>query len=259
MANKLRSINTKFWNDPYIEELNSDEKLLFLYCLTSPHSNLLGIYEVSIKKISFETGINKETVLKAFERFEKDYKVFYYDNFIIIPNFIKHQKLNANMKKNVVTLFDDLPNSIKDKILDKGSESLANGSERFESLRKTLPKYEEGSMKDEKGNMKEEQKAPPKNSDEEFLINPLNDVTEFELSKEQYSNRSKNIYKEIMASNDRFERLMMNESSTTRHDLDFEYKEFFKIQHANENIKRDLREHWKHFVNWHKNRKPKAI
>jgi hypothetical protein len=56
MADKLRSVNTRFWEDPFVEELTPSEKLLFLYLLTNPLANLLGIYEITIKRISYDTG-----------------------------------------------------------------------------------------------------------------------------------------------------------------------------------------------------------
>jgi hypothetical protein len=157
MANKLRSINTKFWNDPYVEELNPSEKLLFLYCLSSPHSNLLGIYEISLKKISFETGLNQETIRKAFERFGNDSKVFYKGNYIIIPNFLNHQRLNANMKIGIVNIFHDLPEWLKTEVLGNGSEGLGNDSKAFESIRNGLLKKEEGKRKKERGKRKKEE------------------------------------------------------------------------------------------------------
>ena len=77
MSEKLRSVNTKFWEDPFIEDLTPSEKLLFLYLLTNPKANLLGVYEISLKKISYDTGLNNETIRKAFERFAKVQKAFF--------------------------------------------------------------------------------------------------------------------------------------------------------------------------------------
>ena len=87
---KLRSINTSIWSDPWIEELTPTEKLLFIYLITNERTNMLGIYESSIKKISFETGINKETVDKALKGFERVGKVKYNNNYQI--RFLKYVK-----------------------------------------------------------------------------------------------------------------------------------------------------------------------
>ena len=125
MSDKLRSVNTKFWDDPFIEELSPSEKLLFLYLLTNSLTNLLGVYEISIKRISYDTGLTKETISKGFERFSKSKKAFLTnDNYVILPNWLKNQHLNTNMKVAVSKEFDQLPNSLKNKILSNGSEGL---------------------------------------------------------------------------------------------------------------------------------------
>lgn len=129
MEKKLRSVNTKFWQDAFIEELNPTEKLLFLYFLTNPLTNLVGIYEVTFKRISYDTGLNIETIRKGFERFETARKAFYMDGFIILPNFLKNQNLNANMKVAAIREFNALPKTLKDKLITNGSEWLPNGYE----------------------------------------------------------------------------------------------------------------------------------
>lgn len=132
---KLRSVNTKFWDDSFITELNPTEKLLFLYLITNSLTNLIGIYEISLRKICFDTGINNDIVSKGLERFEKVKKVFYSENYIILPNWLKNQNLNSNMKVAVIREFEQLPMYLKSTILANDLESLPND---FESIRKAL-------------------------------------------------------------------------------------------------------------------------
>lgn len=139
MSDKLRSVNTKFWDDPFIEELNTSEKLLFLYFLTNSQTNLLGIYEITLKRIAYETGINQQTVQNGLKSFERAKKIFYTDNFIILPNFLKNQNLNANMKKGVVKLFEDLPIHLKNSLITNDSETIPND---YQTILNTLLKYE---------------------------------------------------------------------------------------------------------------------
>lgn len=143
MKNKLRSVNTRFWDDPFIEELKPEDKLLFLYLLTNPQTTLLGIYEITMKRISYDTGLKYETIRKGFESFQKDKKAFFTDdNYIIMPNWLKNQNLNSNMKKAIVKEFTQLPKSVKDSILRNGFEGLGNDSEGFRIILESLSKYE---------------------------------------------------------------------------------------------------------------------
>jgi hypothetical protein len=131
---KLRSLNTAFWSDTWVEDLEPLKKLLFIYLVTNDKTNMLGIYEASIKKISFETGISKELVKTYLKDFEKDEKVKYIDNRIILLNYMKHQNYNTNMKKSAIDVYNNLPNNLKIKGLVvskdkpiKGFESLSKG------------------------------------------------------------------------------------------------------------------------------------
>src|SRR5574344_314880 len=104
-----RSINTRMWSDKWFEELTPSQKLLWIYLLTNQMTNMLGVYEISFRKISFETGLTADTITKAFEGFERDRKAFYVDGFVVVTNWLKNQSLNSNMKVSALTAFDLLP------------------------------------------------------------------------------------------------------------------------------------------------------
>lgn len=137
MSDKLRSVNTRFWEDSFIEGLNPNEKLIFLYLLTNPMTNLIGIYEITIKRISYDTALKKDIVLKALEGFERLNKVLFYENHIVLINFLKNQCLNDNMKIGVLKLFSELPISLKVKLLGNDYQTLSND---YISLRNALVK-----------------------------------------------------------------------------------------------------------------------
>ena len=107
-----RSINTKVWNDPWFEELSSEDKLIWLYLLSNQYSNLLGIYEISIRRISYDTNTTPETIRKAFEGFGMVRKAFHINGYVVIINWLKNQTMNTNMKKCVESLLKDLPSDL---------------------------------------------------------------------------------------------------------------------------------------------------
>ncbi|MBX4258447.1 hypothetical protein [Clostridium estertheticum] len=45
---KYRQIYTEFWSDTFVLELDSQEKLFYLYLLTNTKSTQCGIYELSL-------------------------------------------------------------------------------------------------------------------------------------------------------------------------------------------------------------------
>ena len=148
---KNRYINTKFWDDSYISDLGPNAKLLYLYFLTNALTNICGAYEISIKRIVFDTGIAEELIKGLLKRFAEDKKVLYVDGYIIIKNFIKHQKQNPSiiagikaesgrLPANVMTACNklsqagtylnmnlkELENSVKDKENKKASRKIIN-------------------------------------------------------------------------------------------------------------------------------------
>ena len=111
---KLRSVNTGFWDDDYILELNITEKALFLYFLTNSQTTLAGVYKIALKKIAFDTGLEIKDIENILSKFQKDKKINYTKGYIIIKNFLKHQSLNQSMIVNIKKTIEQLPEEIRD-------------------------------------------------------------------------------------------------------------------------------------------------
>lgn len=74
-----RNISLSFWTDSKIEDTFSPEdKYMYLYLLTNPHTNICGCYEVSMKQISRQTGYNEDMVERIIQRLERAHKVIRY-------------------------------------------------------------------------------------------------------------------------------------------------------------------------------------
>jgi hypothetical protein len=188
---KLRSVNTSIWSDTWFEDLPPTSKLLFIYFITNEKTNMLGIYEISVSKISFETGINKETISKALEQFVKDKKIKYLNNHLILVNYLKHQRYNPNMKKSAVNAYNDLPECIKHEAIDfieigkektsidKGFETLCKA---FGMVRKIEDEYEV--EEEEEKEYKIEEEIKEKNWQNDFGLYKDFVWDSFELIKE---------------------------------------------------------------------------
>jgi len=108
-------IKDSFWSDSYIANLDPIEKLLFVYLLTNPLCNIAGIYEIQLRRIAFDTGIDKDMLEKLFSRLEKDGKLIVIDDWIVIVNHIKHQShTNPNINKGISRIIQELPEKIRD-------------------------------------------------------------------------------------------------------------------------------------------------
>lgn len=120
---KVRVVNTRFWIDDYISNLDPIEKLMFLYLLTNPMTDICGIYEVPLKIIAVETGVDKEMVIKILGRFERDGKVFYENGWVGIKNFQKHQSLNPTVVRGIQYGLEKAPKSLVNRLEHENASS----------------------------------------------------------------------------------------------------------------------------------------
>lgn len=113
-------IETKFWSDSYVSNLNPKEKLLFLYLLTNSYTNVAGIYELEMKYIVLETGLKKKEIEKIIQKFSADDKIFCVKGFFWVKNFRKYQNFgNSKIKAAIENILSKLPDEIRKFIDDK--------------------------------------------------------------------------------------------------------------------------------------------
>jgi hypothetical protein len=113
---KSRIINTRFWVDDYISNLDPVEKLLFLYFLTNPSTDICGVYEIPLKTVAVDTGLDIEMVKKIIKRFSREGKIFYQNGWVGIKNFIKHQSVNPKVEKGIKNGLDKAPKEMLDRL-----------------------------------------------------------------------------------------------------------------------------------------------
>lgn len=112
MSGKNRYINTFFWDDNRIKRLNPTEKFLYLYLLTNPLTNISGIYEISVERIAFDTGIDENNVIRILKKLQKSKRIKYSQGYIAIRKFIKHQAKNSKIRKGIETLLEEAPKGL---------------------------------------------------------------------------------------------------------------------------------------------------
>jgi hypothetical protein len=113
-----RMLSTSFWTDNYILELNAHEKLIFIYLLSNPQTNLAGFYELSLKIAAMHTDIEQPEIIKILEKLQADDRLLFKNNWVVLLNFLKHQKLNPSMVKNVEKIVAVAPDWIVNVLKD---------------------------------------------------------------------------------------------------------------------------------------------
>jgi hypothetical protein len=150
---KQRYINTKFWDDSYVLNLKPLEKYLFLYLLTNSLTNISGVYEISIKRMIYDTSLSEVEINQIFKKFQKDKKIFYFKGWIFIRNFIKNQSINPSVIQGMRREIGEAPTDILNHFIDCDKVDTGGGQEGLLNLTKlnlTKPTWNEFESK--KGN-----------------------------------------------------------------------------------------------------------
>jgi len=116
---KQRYISTSIWDDDwFVEELSKKEKLFYFYLLTNEHTNIAGIYKISIRRIAIESAFEKTEIEVFLKRLEEYKKVCYSMNHIIMLNWPKHQKWQTSEKvlKGIIFILKALPKELLNKL-----------------------------------------------------------------------------------------------------------------------------------------------
>lgn len=118
-----RSIPLKFWQDRKVsDEFNADDRFIFLYLLTNPHTNTCGCYEISAKQISRDTGLAQKRVDKALQRLWQEHRVIMFDSDneeVLIRNWHKYNWNSSKVATAVRNQAKDIKNnSFRDYVLD---------------------------------------------------------------------------------------------------------------------------------------------
>ena len=112
----FRKIHTSFWSDPFIQDLDNDHRLFYLYLLTNDKTKQCGIYEISKKQIAFELGMSIDRVSKLLAYFIKSGKIMYSEGTkeIALKNWMK---FNGSTSPKVVSCINSELYNIKDRVL----------------------------------------------------------------------------------------------------------------------------------------------
>lgn len=118
---KARTLHTRFWNDSYIIELNSIEKLLFMYLITNEYVTMSGIYELPDKIICNTLSFDKDEYLPVKNKFEADRKFSFFKGWIYVANNARYHLYTP--APNIVNAFKKewaaVPVTIRDYFFNK--------------------------------------------------------------------------------------------------------------------------------------------
>lgn len=113
-------VNTRFWSDSWVRKINPLDRYLFIYLLTNERTNISGIYELPIEFMAFESGIDERDLTKSMLP-KLEPKVYYFNGYVILPKFIKHQNQKSpQVQKGIIRELEEIPEEILHKAIEYG-------------------------------------------------------------------------------------------------------------------------------------------
>lgn len=112
----FRKVHTSFWSDSFIQGLTPEQKYFFLYLLTNEKTRQCGIYDISKRQMSFDTGYTIDTVSILLDFFISSGKIRFSEekNEVAIGNWNKY---NGSDSPTVLSLVTKELANVKDNVL----------------------------------------------------------------------------------------------------------------------------------------------
>ncbi len=109
---EYRQVHRSFWESPTVEGLDPIEKLLYIYLISAPQSNMEGLYRLSLKRMALETGIDRDMCEKVVSRLEDAGLGGWFDSWACVTQAVKHMPKSPQMQTHARTLYDSVPDHV---------------------------------------------------------------------------------------------------------------------------------------------------
>ncbi len=195
------TVHTQFWIHPVYSKLSITAKLIAVYLLTCPHTNMLGCFRLPEEYIAVDLLLDKSNVHSALEELIKVnfLSIDFQHGWILIHSFLEWNPIeNPNQAKHIIKLFDKTPSQLN--IYPKLVEILSSVPKQFDEdfknylqiLLKPFRNQEQEQKQDQNQKQGQEQEqedsAEQKISEallEEVIAIPLNSGGEYPLKQFQ--------------------------------------------------------------------------
>jgi hypothetical protein len=149
----FRKIHTSFWSDTFIQDLDIEQKLFYLYLLTNERTKQCGIYEISKKQISFDLGYSIDRVSKLLQYFIKSGRILYSEQTkeLAIKNW---NKFNGSNSPKVLSCIKSELLNVKDIVLIEYVNGIYTASQQEQEQEQEQEQKEEQEKNNNKFNFR---------------------------------------------------------------------------------------------------------
>lgn len=163
-----RQLHTRMWSsDQWFAELKPEFKLLFIYLFSNERASVCGLYELPVRMMVFETGLEKAVIEAGLAEFQQADKVWYdaMTGVVYVRNMLKYQgSTSPHVKKRIQADLKAVPDcALKTQWLQAYRVSI--GYEDGIDTSSSSSIYSSSYSSEEGGGMGEETKTEPTGND----------------------------------------------------------------------------------------------
>lgn len=98
-----RKVKSSLWHDPAVRQLSPEEKLLFVYLITNPHTHQSGLYYLPLVTIEHELGYTISRIKSALDALSIHHLVMLdtQNELVWVRNMYRHQRCGVKSDINV--------------------------------------------------------------------------------------------------------------------------------------------------------------
>lgn len=107
-------VQTEFWEHPGVRQLSSEGKLLYVYLLTGPHTNMAGCFKAPTGYVADDLGWVSDTVSKGFAELSREGFATFDESsrFVLVHRFLKFNQIaNPKMAIGMMKWFREVPDA----------------------------------------------------------------------------------------------------------------------------------------------------
>jgi hypothetical protein len=190
------TIHTQFWIHPVYSKLSVTTKLIAVYLLTCPHTNMLGCFRLPEEYIAVDLSLDKKNIHQALKELTNVnfLSMDFEHGWILIHSFLEWNPIeNGNQAKHIIKLFEKISADLRIypkliEILETLSELFEQGfRNRLQTLSKELRQSSESLSKPFR-NQEQNQKQEQEQEQEQKQENISSEQKNSQLSQEDIIN-----------------------------------------------------------------------
>lgn len=117
-TSKMRYVDSAMWDSDYFLMNHRDLRITYACAFTNANVNLSGCYKIGIALLSVRVGMTVDELRPILTKLEADEKIIYREGWILVRNFIDHQKLNnPQIRTGIKAIIPTLPQWAIDTVL----------------------------------------------------------------------------------------------------------------------------------------------